>query len=1004
MKIQKPLLLFAAIALVAQAHALALELAWSRTLGGDLNAADIGVDIAVDGANNVAILGVITDTQTLGRQVLVRKYDKDGNVLFTQKYGFEDQSIVSLEDRPGAIASDAPGNTYVAADVIDGSFAGIEVRKFDAAGNQVFKTGFGKRSRANDIVVDAAGNSYVCGSLIEGQDAGAVVMKLSPSGAVLWKKEDFSNGPAGVRLVLDSTGQLYVAGDVRVGDSDIFVQKHNPETGDVLWTQRFEQDFPDDAETSDIAIDQSGRLVVGGTWRRTDGNISPIVFRINRSNGTVVFPDLTVPDAGTFTIVAGINNLFSRGIAAGPLNEIIVAGTGQISGGNNVFLAAYYASNGTVTFGNLQGPGIEANDVVSDGLNSRVFGGSLGGAGGTTKFTVMRNPGKPNSASLSLAGAGNVPQDSVHAVAMDGNGDILAVGFRRNASNNDDIAVMKVTQAPIAAPEEFHILKGGALHTGTPGVKANDSVSAVSNAIGTVAAPGTFSRGVGGNVDYAPVATFVGAQTFSYKLVRGSQESNVAQDTIFVHPPINGLILASTLPGGEFASCTINFNGNEPSSPMPGTITSSGGLITSLADWKPAVGANSASITLLVSGVAANTTQTVTVSRFGQSFSKTVTIQQGGLASFTINPLAQKGGQTFVASAAFGAPAPPGKTLTVNDNSPNTSFPGSINIVGGASSVSFNITTTAVTAPTNVDVTAVLGSSIKKQTITLLPQVELSLLSLNASTLHGGQSGVLTMSLTGTAQADLTIALSDNSSAIDLPATGVVHNGFNLGNVDFKTTQVSQAATRTITASFAGVTKTINLTILPSPTLTAFTISPTSAVGGQSVNGTITLSAAISNQPFSVAGSDTSNFIDMPTSIGFTAGQSSKTFSIGTQPVTATATRQVSASLLGVTKTANLTLNPAGELSTLAINPASVKGGNPSTGTVTLTAPGQALVVCNLTDNSGSVSTPGSVTVPIGSFTASFTVTTLAVSATATRVVTATHGAVSKTANITLTP
>jgi hypothetical protein len=82
-------------------------------------------------------------------------------------------------------------------------------------------------------------------------------------------------------------------------------------------------------------------------------------------------------------------------------------------------------------------------------------------------------------------------------------------------------------------------------------------------------------------------------------------------------------------------------------------------------------------------------------------------------------------------------------------------------------------------------------------------------------------------------------------------------------------------------------------------------------------------------------------------------------------------------------------------LSSLAISPASVVGGNgnTATGTVTLTGPAPANgAQVSLSSNNGAASVPGSVTVAQGATTAQFTINTSAVTSATTVTVSATYG------------
>jgi hypothetical protein len=92
-------------------------------------------------------------------------------------------------------------------------------------------------------------------------------------------------------------------------------------------------------------------------------------------------------------------------------------------------------------------------------------------------------------------------------------------------------------------------------------------------------------------------------------------------------------------------------------------------------------------------------------------------------------------------------------------------------------------------------------------------------------------------------------------------------------------------------------------------------------------------------------------------------------------------------------------------LSSAALNPSSVSGGSPSTGTVTLSgpAPGGGAVV-SLSSNSASATVPSSVTVPAGASSATFSVSTSAVTTSTPVTITASYGGATQTATLTVTP
>lgn len=90
-------------------------------------------------------------------------------------------------------------------------------------------------------------------------------------------------------------------------------------------------------------------------------------------------------------------------------------------------------------------------------------------------------------------------------------------------------------------------------------------------------------------------------------------------------------------------------------------------------------------------------------------------------------------------------------------------------------------------------------------------------------------------------------------------------------------------------------------------------------------------------------------------------------------------------------------------VSAVSVNPASVTGGSPATGTVTLTAAAPAGgASVTLSSSRAAATVPASVTVAAGATTATFTVSTTTVSAATTASITATYGGASRTATLTV--
>ena len=114
----------------------------------------------------------------------------------------------------------------------------------------------------------------------------------------------------------------------------------------------------------------------------------------------------------------------------------------------------------------------------------------------------------------------------------------------------------------------------------------------------------------------------------------------------------------------------------------------------------------------------------------------------------------------------------------------------------------------------------------------------------------------------------------------------------------------------------------------------------------------------------------------MPASVTIAAGQTTGNFVVSqtTVPGNAmSATMQITAAYAGNTVQANLTINRPLGLTSLSFTPGALLGGNPVTGTLTLSGPAPAGgAVVSLASNNALAKPPGSVTIPAGQASATF--------------------------------
>ena len=294
-----------------------------------------------------------------------------------------------------------------------------------------------------------------------------------------------------------------------------------------------------------------------------------------------------------------------------------------------------------------------------------------------------------------------------------------------------------------------------------------------------------------------------------------------------------------------------------------------------------------------------------------------------------------------------------------------------------------------------------------------LASVSLSSLSLNPTSVTGGNSSTGTVTLSGAAPAGgAQVALSSNNGAASVPSSLAVPAGATSATFTVSTSAVAASTTVAISAAHGGVTKTASLTVTPAsppaPSLSSLTLNPTSGIGGaQSSTGTVTLSGPAPTGGAQVALSSNNGAASVASSVAVPAGVTTATFTVNTSVVTASTTVTISAAYGGVSKSATLTVTPPPlpTVSSLTLNPTSVIGGvNSTTGTVTLSGPapaGGAQVV--LSSNNGAASVPSRVFVPAGATSATFAVSTSVVLVSTSVTISASYNSTTQTATLSVT-
>jgi hypothetical protein len=292
--------------------------------------------------------------------------------------------------------------------------------------------------------------------------------------------------------------------------------------------------------------------------------------------------------------------------------------------------------------------------------------------------------------------------------------------------------------------------------------------------------------------------------------------------------------------------------------------------------------------------------------------------------------------------------------------------------------------------------------------------VILSSLSVNPTSVTGGNSSTGTVTLSGAAPSGGAVVTlsSSNTTAARTASSVTVAAGATSATFTVSTSTVAASTTVTISGTYSGATRSASLTVTPAPpptpTLSSLTLNPPSVVGGtQSSTGTVTLTgAAPSGGAVVTLSSNNTTAARTPSSVTIAAGATSATFTVSTSAVVTSTTVNISGTYGGVTRSASLAVTPVPlpplTLSSLTLSPSSVVGGlHSSIGTVTLTRaapPGGAIVA--LLSSNGSARVPSSVIVPAGASSTSFTVNTSIVLVSTSSTISASYNGTTRAATL----
>ncbi|AFG34825.1 Beta-propeller repeat protein [Fervidobacterium pennivorans DSM 9078] len=285
-------------------------LIWSKQFGS--NSEDEVCGLATDSQNNIIIAGSVKgnlDSNKMGvKDVFLRKFDFEGNLIWGRQFGsdyYDEAYGVAVDSNDNIIVV---GYTYKTLGKESYGLVDAYIRKYDKDGNVIWTTQFGTKSSevANSVAVDKFDNIYVAGYTwgnLEGVNKGAkdaYVCKFDPDGNIVWKRQIGTEYYDEIfNIAVDSQGNIYIAGytwgvlgEKSNGSQDIIVAKLDT-FGNLIWISQFGTDKLD--EPHGIALDTAGNIYIAGytngslfTKKESTRDIDIIIVKLDK-NGKIVF-------------------------------------------------------------------------------------------------------------------------------------------------------------------------------------------------------------------------------------------------------------------------------------------------------------------------------------------------------------------------------------------------------------------------------------------------------------------------------------------------------------------------------------------------------------------------------------------------------------------------------------------------------------------------------------------------------------------------------------------
>jgi len=407
--------------------------------------------------------------------------------------------------------------------------------------------------------------------------------------------------------------------------------------------------------------------------------------------------------------------------------------------------------------------------------------------------------------------------------------------------------------------------------------------------------------------------------------------------SVTIAPPVltELSVTPATAVGGDIVVATPVIDGSAAASGAAVALsTSDPSLVAAPLAMTIPAGATSEPAPLQTNPVAANTPVVVSASRQGVTRSTTLTLQPPPvtLASLALASAFVVGTNDVRATITLTAPAPAnGLEVELTSSNPAVaSVPPVVTVPEGATAAAAIVTTSLVSADTQVTISALHATTQKTAALSVLrPSGNyVAAIAIAPSFIVGGTSaaGTITLAMPSDEHGGSSVVLVSSDPAISVPADVKVNPNAASAAFSVATTAVSAPVPAVVTASFGGVIQRARIVVGPenAVTLQSLSIAPDRVTGGTPAMATVTLS-----RPAPFGGASVTiearrrNIVRMPGTVLVAEGATSASFTISTDPLHAAREKAVEivATYNNVAASTTLTVLPTPQASSKTASP-----------------------------------------------------------------------------------